>query len=370
MSEWRLVKLNFGRSPAHFGERGIGIEETSERVRSDTLFSAWVTAYARLFPQKVEDLLKQFPVDKPEERSHQKPAFYLSSTFIYQEFPKDTKAEIVYYLPRPLTFPPDYPIGDDLDFTKTFKGLKFLSLKTWQRWYQGEGFTRDDRQELTDKTKKVKSQFNQLKDARTFDYSQTFEPHKLPKVAIDRTTRATNFYHTGFVQFQWETNPSGLYFLLYFPEANPALEHNLRAAIEFLGEEGIGGERSSGAGRFEVAWENLSDEWQKIVEFPGTDQHSLISMFWDSSLDTKLLEKASYELLERGGWITSPSSGRQSRRKSVQMFAEGSVFSGIPQGKLADVTPDGFDNPRQGGHKIYRSGIALSLPVKIHDANE
>jgi len=349
MSEWRLIKLNFGRSPAHFGERGIGIEETSERVRSDTLFSAWVTAYARLFPQKVEDLLKQFPVDKPVERSQQQPAFYLSSTFIYREQGNG----IVYYLPRPKAFPAKYPLGKDLDFAKDYKKLNYLPLETWCKWYQREeGFSEEDLQ-----TKAIAS------------YKDAFKIERFPKVAIDRTTRATNFYHTGFVQFQWETNPSGLYFLLHFPEANSALEHNLQAALHFLGEEGMGGERSSGAGRFEVAWENLSDEWQKVVEFPGTDQHSLISMFWDSSLDTKLLEKASYELLERGGWITSPSSGRQSRRKSVQMFAEGSVFSGIPQGKLADVTPDGFDNPRQGGHKIYRSGIALSLPVKIHDSN-
>ncbi|MFB8790763.1 MAG: hypothetical protein U7123_18385 [Potamolinea sp.] len=48
MSTWKLVRLNFGRSSAHFGEVGIGIEETSERVRSDTLFSAWISAYASL----------------------------------------------------------------------------------------------------------------------------------------------------------------------------------------------------------------------------------------------------------------------------------------------------------------------------------
>jgi CRISPR-associated protein Csm4 len=343
MGEWRLINLNFGRSPAHFGERGIGIEETSERVRSDTLFSAWITAYAQLFGrEEVAGLLKEFGTE-PE------PPFRLSSTFIYQEL----GAKTVYYLPRPKAFPAKYPFGKDLDFAKDYKKLNYLPLETWRRWYQSEeGFSEEDLQ-----NKEVKS------------YGDTFKTARIPKVAIDRTTRATNFYHTGFVQFQSETNPSGLYFLLYFPEANPTLEHDLRAAIGFLGEEGIGGERSSGAGRFEVVWENLSDEWQQVVKFSGAEQHSLISMFWDSSLDTKLLEKASYELLERGGWITSPSSGRQSRRKSVQMFAEGSVFSGIPQGQLADVTPDGFDNPRQGGHKIYRSGIALSLPVKIHDSN-
>ncbi len=59
MSVWKLVKLNFGRSPAHFGEVGIGMEETSDRVRSDALFSAWVSIYARLFGKEaVEELLQ------------------------------------------------------------------------------------------------------------------------------------------------------------------------------------------------------------------------------------------------------------------------------------------------------------------------
>jgi CRISPR-associated protein Csm4 len=73
-----------------------------------------------------------------------------------------------------------------------------------------------------------------------------------------------------------------------------------------------------------------------------------------------MLSKASYELQERGGWITSPTAGNmQLRRQSVQMFMEGSIFSECPAGQLANVTP------KQGSkHPIYRSGIALSLPIR------
>ncbi|MFN6065805.1 MAG: type III-A CRISPR-associated RAMP protein Csm4, partial [Pseudanabaena sp.] len=53
-------------------------------------------------------------------------------------------------------------------------------------------------------------------------------------------------------------------------------------------------------------------------------------------------------------------SSKNQRRKKVVMFAEGSVFSEIPKGKLANVTPPEFSQ-----HKIYRSGIAVSLPIKI-----
>nr|WP_052324809.1 hypothetical protein [Hassalia byssoidea] len=93
MTTWKLVKLNFGRSPVHFGELGIGMEESKERVRSDTLFSAWVSAYARLFGKEaVEALLQEFQQNTPVR---------MSSTFIYREVNKQT----IFYLPRPLKFP-------------------------------------------------------------------------------------------------------------------------------------------------------------------------------------------------------------------------------------------------------------------------
>ena len=73
----KLFRLNFKGNPVHFGELGIGMEETSDRIHSDTLFSAWVSAYARLFGKDaVEELLKKFQADV-------EPLFRLSSTFLY-----------------------------------------------------------------------------------------------------------------------------------------------------------------------------------------------------------------------------------------------------------------------------------------------
>lgn len=372
MGVWKLVKLKFGRSVAHFGELGIGIEETSERVRSDTLFSAWITAYARLHGgDAVKELLELFPSDVERNgRSHLTPPFRLSSTFLYREVNNKT----IYYLPRPLQFPPNYPIEDDLDFAKTYKGLKYLPLEVWQRWYQQSGFDLDqDGKELTARTQKAKSEINNLQNAGTFDYKKAFETHKIPKVAIDRITRASNIYHIGCVQYQWEQNGqgikslSGLYFLLHLVDGT--LEDKLRAALTLLGEEGLGGERSSGAGRFEMTWDDLPDDkWQSLVNSNiGSNTspcQSLLSLFWDNTIQPDFLHHASYELHQRGGWVGS--TGHQRRRQVVSMFGEGSVFTGtVPlAGKLADVTPKGFDTQQQG-HNIYRSGIALSLPIQV-----
>jgi CRISPR-associated protein Csm4 len=356
MSNWKLIRLNFGQTPAHFGEVGIGLEESCERVRSDTLFSALISSYSRLFDtEKVEELLAKF---------QQSPCFRHSSTFIY----RCQKDKYTYYLPKPLVFPKNYPIGKDLEFTKTYKKLSYLPLEVWQRWYQGDGFTDSDGKALIGETKKsVKDSI--LHQAGTFDYSKAFKIDKNPKVAIDRTTRSTNFYHTGFVQF--ESSPyqfesqlnqhSGLYFILNFPTTNPKLEKEIQATLNFLGEEGLGGERSSGAGRFQVEWLNLTEDWKKVIQHQQSN-YCLISLFWDNSISPELLnETACYEIQERGGWIASSPSGYQKRRKMVRMFTEGSVFSADPQGKLANVTPERFK-----AHQVYRSGVSLSLPISIN----
>jgi CRISPR-associated protein Csm4 len=349
MSHWKLIKLDFERNPVHFGELGIGMEESSERAYSDTLFSAWVSSYARLFPNDVEQLFARFP---QEERSPSlEPPFRLSSTFIYHGE--------TYYLPRPIKRPKSYP-NDDLAFAKEFKKLNYLPLSVWQRWYQEDGFittgTDSDRAELELKVKQPKT-FGALEAAKTFNYSKAFESQRIPKVSLDRTTRASNFYHVGFVKFQPD---AGLYFLIHFPKTDPTLETQLASALSLLGEDGIGGEKSSGAGRFTATWHDLDEQWSNVVNFKESNFYSLISLLWERPFATECLQGANYALRERSGWIVSPVSGQQARRQAVQMFTEGSVFPQPISGMLANVTPQTFKV-----HPIYRSGIALSLPIKV-----
>jgi CRISPR-associated protein Csm4 len=410
-SYWKLVRLNFGKNLAHFGEVGIGTEETTERVRSDTLFSAWVSLYGRIFgTQELETLLAKF------NQSIDQPPFRISSTFIYRHTPcirplnppslgdfgvqnpselggrgagaksvetlqtssqegKRSKRDrpqpdgSIYYVPRPLQHPKGYP-DDDLAFSKVYRKLNYLPLDIWQRWYQGIGFTIEDAQELTLAVSQKTD--GALHKAGLFDYGSTFYNHQVPKVSIDRTTRATNFYQTGFVKFihpeKGKEDRSGLYFLIHFPTHNPELEDRLYAALELLGEEGLGGERSSGAGRFTATWLDIEDksdpaleQWRKVLQFDRGNHHALLSLFWENPLSNPALlgATARYALKERGGWVVGP----QVRRRMVRMFAEGSVFPVKPTGHLADVTPDSFHN-----HKIYRSGISLSLSISLEDS--
>lgn len=348
MTVWRLVHLNFGSNPTHFGEVGIGMEKTSERVRSDTLFSAWISVYARLFGKDaVEELLNQF-------QNHDNPPFRVSSTYIYQQKENDT----IYYLPRPFAMPKGYPRGEDLAFAKTYKKLNYLPLSVWKRWYQQDGMTSTDCEELTAYTNGEKRNW-ELEQLGTFDYSEAYQSSLIPKVAIDRITTASNFYQTGFTKFK--TN-AGLYFLVDFATENQTLERELLASLWLLGEEGLGGERSSGAGRFTPDWSNLSTDWETLINFKNHNHYSLLSLYWQKSISKEELmtDTTSYQVQPRGGWVSSPLSGQQALRKKVRMFSEGSVFPILPKGELADVTPPDFTL-----HKIYRNGLSVSLPIQL-----
>ncbi|MEL7246536.1 MAG: hypothetical protein AAGM40_30055 [Cyanobacteria bacterium J06573_2] len=102
-----------------------------------------------------------------------------------------------------------------------------------------------------------------------------------------------------------------------------------------------------------------------LFQVSGNSNHTLISLFWDSSITEEFLQNAAYEIQECGGWIAQSNI----RRKKLRMFAEGSVFSQQPQGKLVDVTPAELKTTdgEYKFHPIYRSGISLALPIKIKD---
>ena len=242
MANWRIVRLNFKGCPIHFGKVGIGLESSSDRARSDTLFGAWIHAYAKLFgSEEVETLLRDaFAADSDGERE---PAIRMSSTFPYC-YQNEVYTD---YLPKPLPFPLGDRMDGDMSQRKTYQKLKYLPLAIWQKWYQQEGFQAEDLNEVT----REKEERGVLWKSGT-----------VPRVALDRATQASNFYHAGFTWFRYasEADYAGLYFLMVLEEEGSQYEQNLQAALHFLGEEGLGGERSSGAGRFEVAqWGDLDE---------------------------------------------------------------------------------------------------------------
>ncbi|HMH52301.1 MAG TPA: type III-A CRISPR-associated RAMP protein Csm4 [Candidatus Acidoferrum sp.] len=325
------------RGPFRFGERGIGLEETAGFPRSDTLFSAIVSAWRLMEgPQRTEERLAAFPA---EDRPDADPPFAISSAFPY--------AGAVRLLPRPLV---RFGRGDS--FAKAQKDVAFVS------WARMEDLMRSeilDEPHVDDLRQGGvvwihPADIGAMSAMSGSDLWAAGESATIPRVTIDRATSASALYFQGQV---WFAAGCGLYFLARFRgDHAEEFQGYVEGALEMLGMEGLGGRRSAGLGRFEV-----SDPEDVTLSIPRDAGTALLLGLYHPTLrevTDGILDGARYRLITRRGWIASPDDNRQ-RRKSVRMMCEGSLLRRPPVGQLASVAPDGFPHP------VYRSGLALTI---------
>jgi len=322
----RIAKLSF-KGPVHFGQVGIGIEKAEEVVHSDTLFSAFCHSWAGLYGKSgLDDLLVLF--------LNQSPPFLLSSCFIYNG---DT-----YFLPKPYTSPPGFE-SQELreEYGKLVKKMAYLPDEIFKSWIKRE-----------------KIDYKSLSNGFP-EYESSYSFYLIPRVSVGRIRATSQVYQCGAVVFK---KGCGLFFLVKFNDLS--WEDKVMRSFSHLGELGIGGERSQGFGKFELSWEDCDKKWYELFGEEG-DSFLSLSLFHpdEEEFDEKLSEEASYTLLERKGWFLSPFSKKQFKRKSVIMFAEGSIFGKQIKGHLVDVTPEIWKK-EENYHPVYRYGFALTLKAK------
>lgn len=125
-------------------------------------------------------------------------------------------------------------------------------------------------------------------------------------------------------------------------------------ALQF---SGIGGERSSGYGRFIFQRYRMPKYLEK--RFGGTySQYMALSccMAKDKELD-EVTQNACYQLKRRSGFTDSRHEGEQEyRKKDFYVFAAGSCFS---QKFVGDI----FDVSRNGVHPVYRYAKGMWIGV-------
>ncbi|MEI7771839.1 MAG: hypothetical protein WCI67_17740, partial [Chloroflexales bacterium] len=136
---------------------------------------------------------------------------------------------------------------------------------------------------------------------------------------------------------------------------------------------GLGGRRSSGAGAF--IWRRGPDLAFDLGEAGG--RQVLLSRYLPRADELEALrsERASYQLVNVGGWLYSTGKPAQ-RRQRVRMVAEGAVLDGAAitgplRGMVLDVRPKYAaekPHPQLGSgngtnHPVYRSGLALALAI-------
>lgn len=328
MERLLCIKLK-PKAPFHLGERGVGLEETSEIIHSDTLFGALCWCWTLLTGQEPEEFLRPF------REGH--PPFVFSSAFPFW-------AEIL-FVPRPLM---PLPVDGNEEFKRDAQKADFLSLKALQE--MGRRTVPQQELKLIAHKRLLVLQSEALGDVD----KKPWTVMQVPRVALDRVTSASEIFHTGRLTF---AEGCGLYLLVRVFESD--WEPKLKALFKLLGDEGLGGERSCGYGFFTPEFSELE------LDLPATRRYLLLSLCNprdERELEHFDLERSSYRLVRRRSWVFS-ARAKNFQTSAVIYCAEGSVLQARGQeslrayGRLVEVLRAGEGVP----HSVYRNGLGFFL---------
>ncbi len=82
------------------------------------------------------------------------------------------------------------------------------------------------------------------------------------------------------------------------------LRSQIKAAFEALGAAGIGGERSSGYGQFELGWDPLS-AWEVAADEGSCSYFTTLAPYLPAGRESQAIGAgARYEIMLRRGWLS------------------------------------------------------------------
>ncbi|MGC9125679.1 MAG: type III-A CRISPR-associated RAMP protein Csm4 [Caldisericaceae bacterium] len=321
-----IYKLRFD-SPLLVSSDPFYLEKPEIMIHSDTLFSAIINTLSYINGGLSESFTG-------------KPPFILSSAFPYYN---DT---LFFKKPRISI------ISEELgDLSKKLKKAQFVSEDVFKKIVKGERIEIDN------------LSFNEEFLSSSKIQGEMFALSEVPRCKIDRLTTATDIFYSNRLVFSPD---SGLFFLTDFKEQT--YKSQFDSAVNLLGESGIGGERSLGFGRFKVM--NVKEFKVPLEEQQSQSYFTNLSLYHPqkAEVDSGLLERARYDIIERQNWIYS-GGPTPLRSKSVRMFSEGGVFSYVKgvEGDLVDTTPQIADKLNYLNHRVYRSGLLFRYPVALKD---
>lgn len=342
-------RLKFS-APLHIAARGVGYERSGWIVHSDTLYSAILTVWSRIFPGDIKGITEANP-----------PPFLLSTAFPYSE-------EQEFY-PMPLA-----PVNVKIqaDDGKKFRRVQFVETALLQKIVTGERLTFDPadtrqggrfwvqaQQQPLDSTGggKAGGAGNGSAGRKNLPEEPVVFQTEVPRVTIDRVASKAMNYFVSEVRF---AEGAGLFFWARFTD--PECKSRFIQVLRVLGDEGLGLDRTSGKGFFEVEDTDIADA--ALPGLPNSRRFMTLALYHpvQTEMSEERLRSSGYELVRRGGYI----SGLTFRRQTITMFAEGSVFPGSPQesygAKCHALDPD-FALATVG-HPVYRYGYAFPIGIQ------
>src|SRR5579885_1652258 len=299
-------------SPFHFtAGREDDPADLEDLPRSDTLTSAILAAWRHVDPQASQAQIQAMAAAPPFALSSAMPAVERAGGF-----------ERLIFIPPGLA---QHALLDAQDRRKRFRKARFAAPAALRALLQKQRIPDDalvvsDRGEVINPDPAPEFDAGQANDR----WRRLWLRQSSPRLSIDRLSGKASegiLFRYGAITFRRDVR---LILLAEFADAGwrPRFE----AALRLLAEEGIGGGRSIGHGRFAIVEINEAP----VMGF-GSDARMLLSLMLPSrsEVDHGLLDPpAVYALVARGGWAESDGAGR-ARRKVVNMLAEGSVINDL-----------------------------------------
>jgi CRISPR-associated protein Csm4 len=319
-------------SSFHIGtDEGVVAEKSDNIIHSDTLFGGIISSYSKLYG---DDDLREIKSDE---------SFVLSSAFPY--------CKDILFFPKPLKkINLSHIQIEDSKLAKQIKSVEFVSLSILVDILKDNTLDIKENMIFDDSFLISENEVDELKDVKfiikTFSSSRN---------VLDRITNLSEIFYIGETKVNTKQN-CGFYFFIK-PSKKFSIE-KIKSAIELLGDEGLGGDRSVGKGSFKI--KEFNEYELPEISLVNPTKILLLSLYnpQKSEIENGILNGAEYDFTIRSGWLYT-STNISWRKKQLRMFKEGSVLRNIGNitGRIVNVAPDEFKE-----HKIYQNGLAFYLP--------
>lgn len=162
---------------------------------------------------------------------------------------------------------------------------------------------------------------------------------------------------------------AGLYVIMGF--SNDSQKDFFDELIELLGYTGIGGKRSSGYGKFELAddptllAEGFYEDDVALYDMISTPKESIrmcmSTCVPQNAEDIGLLKEGQFKLKKRSGFVVANGASTQMKRNSYYALAEGSVCPGDIEGAVIAIESESLP------YTVYRNGRGFWIGVDQHE---
>ena len=304
--------------PLHIGDMRDDYGVSLHTISSDTLYAAITATLAKMG--------KDIPANGDL-------GCVVSGAFPYYQ--TDAAAIPTLFFPKPMAY--TIPTTDNTQIKK-MKKVAWLDQYYLEQVLNGQDVAETDVQQHVHGSYLTKQSFEPFIDSQVN-----------ARVTVSRSGEDAKPFYMDEVYFKGH---SGLFFLA---EGDTSL---IDEALPLLAQEGVGTDRNVGHGYFEYKKEHFE------IQVPDSADMGLILSTYIPA-DKLQLEQAidnpyvAYELVRRGGWITSAPYNTL-RKNAIYAFNAGSVLSGNPVGKIVDLAPKGLIN-----HPVWRCGKTIVLPIKL-----